>query len=89
MGTRGRRGWQQANAVTVILKLPADTATDDHRSVIRDLTDAQQRRGSSAERPFGQADPPPGQAGDRGSPTVARNLAAQVLRDAEDTQVTG
>lgn len=35
--------WQQATAVTLIVKLPADTATDDHRTVIRDLTDAQQR----------------------------------------------
>ncbi len=35
--------WQQAAAVTLIVKLPADTATDDHRTVIRDLTDARQR----------------------------------------------
>jgi len=35
--------WQQAAAVTLVVKLPADTATDDHRTVIRNLTDAQQR----------------------------------------------
>jgi hypothetical protein len=35
--------WQQAAAITLVVKLPADTATDDHRTVIRDLTDAQQR----------------------------------------------
>jgi hypothetical protein len=35
--------WQQAAAVTLVVKLPADTATDDHRTVIRDLTDARQR----------------------------------------------
>ena len=35
--------WQQAAAVTLIVKFPEGTATDDHRSVIRDLTDARQR----------------------------------------------
>jgi len=35
--------WQQAAAVTLVVKLPTDTATDDHRTVIRDLTDARQR----------------------------------------------
>ena len=35
--------WQRAAAVTLVVKLPADTATDDHRTVIRDLTDARQR----------------------------------------------
>jgi hypothetical protein len=36
--------WQQAAAVTLVVKLPAEgTATDDHRTVIRDLTDARQR----------------------------------------------
>jgi hypothetical protein len=35
--------WQQAAAVTLVVKLPEGTATDDHRSVIRDLTDARQR----------------------------------------------
>jgi hypothetical protein len=35
--------WQQAAAVTLVVKLPADTATDDHRAVIRNLTDARQR----------------------------------------------
>jgi hypothetical protein len=35
--------WQQAAAVTLVVKLPEGTATDDHRTVIRDLTDARQR----------------------------------------------
>ena len=35
--------WQQAAAVTLVVKLPEATATDDHRTVIRDLTDARQR----------------------------------------------
>jgi hypothetical protein len=35
--------WQQAAAVTLVVKLPVGTATDDHRTVIRDLTDARQR----------------------------------------------
>jgi hypothetical protein len=35
--------WQQAAAVTLIVRLPESTATDDHRTVIRDLTDARQR----------------------------------------------
>jgi hypothetical protein len=35
--------WQQAAAVTLVVRLPADTATDDHRTVIRDLTDARRR----------------------------------------------
>ena len=35
--------WEQAAAVTLVVKLPEGTATDDHRTVIRDLTDARQR----------------------------------------------
>jgi hypothetical protein len=35
--------WQQAAAVTLVVKLPEGTATDDHRTVIRDLADARQR----------------------------------------------
>ena len=35
--------WQQAAAVTLVVKLPSDIATDDHRTVIRDLTDARHR----------------------------------------------
>ena len=35
--------WQQAAAVTLVVKLPEGTATDDHRTVIRDLTDARHR----------------------------------------------
>jgi hypothetical protein len=35
--------WQQAAAVTLVVKLPGGAATDDHRTVIRDLTDARQR----------------------------------------------
>jgi hypothetical protein len=35
--------WQQAAAVTLVVKLPEGTATDDHRTVIRDLTEARQR----------------------------------------------
>jgi hypothetical protein len=35
--------WQQAAAVTVVVKLPEGTATDDHRTVIRELADARQR----------------------------------------------
>ncbi len=35
--------WQQAAAITLVVKLPAGTATDDHRTVVRDLTDARQR----------------------------------------------
>ena len=35
--------WQQAAAVTLVVKLPAGGATDDHRSVVRDLTDARER----------------------------------------------
>jgi hypothetical protein len=35
--------WQQAAAVTLVVKLPTDSATDDHRTVIRDLADAHQR----------------------------------------------
>jgi hypothetical protein len=35
--------WQQAAAVTLIVKLPEVGATDDHRTVIRDLSDARQR----------------------------------------------
>jgi hypothetical protein len=35
--------WQQAATVTLIVKLPEVGATDDHRTVIRDLTDARQR----------------------------------------------
>lgn len=35
--------WQQAAAVTLVVRLPEGTATDDHRTVIRDLTDARQR----------------------------------------------
>jgi hypothetical protein len=34
---------QQAAAVTLVVKLPEGTATDDHRTVIRDLADARQR----------------------------------------------
>jgi hypothetical protein len=33
--------WQVAAAVTLIIKLPESAATDDHRTVIRALTDAQ------------------------------------------------
>ena len=43
MGTPGPDPWQQAAAVTLVVKLPEGTATDDHRTVIRDLTDARQR----------------------------------------------
>jgi len=32
--------WQQAAAVSLIIELPTDTTTNDHRTVIRDLTDA-------------------------------------------------
>jgi hypothetical protein len=35
--------WQQAAAVTLVVKLPEAAATDDHRTVIRELTDARQR----------------------------------------------
>lgn len=35
--------WQRAAAVTLIVKLPEGTVTDDHRTVIRDLTDARRR----------------------------------------------
>ncbi|MGO8956680.1 MAG: hypothetical protein ACLQFR_04820 [Streptosporangiaceae bacterium] len=35
--------WQQTATVTLVVKMPADTATDNHRTVIRNLTDAQQR----------------------------------------------
>jgi hypothetical protein len=35
--------WQQAAVITLVVKLPAGTATNDHRTVIRDLTDARQR----------------------------------------------
>ena len=35
--------WEQAAAVTRVVKLPEGTAADDHRTVIRDLTDARQR----------------------------------------------
>lgn len=35
--------WQQAAALTIVVELPTDTATDDHRTVIQNLTDAQQR----------------------------------------------
>jgi hypothetical protein len=35
--------WQQAAAVTLVVKLPVGTATDDHRTVVRDLTDARRR----------------------------------------------
>lgn len=60
--------WQQAAAVTLVVKLPEGTATDDHRSVIRDLTDARQRL----------------DAGDwKGSIRVSRD-AAEVLRDMYD-----
>ena len=34
--------WQQAAAVTLVVKLPEGTATDDHRTAIRDLTEARQ-----------------------------------------------
>jgi hypothetical protein len=35
--------WQQAAAVTLVVKLPTATATDDHRTVVHALTDAKQR----------------------------------------------
>lgn len=35
--------WQQAAAVTLVVKLPTATATDDHRTVVQALTDARQR----------------------------------------------
>lgn len=35
--------WQQAAALTLIVKLPVDEATDDHRTVIRELNDARRR----------------------------------------------
>lgn len=35
--------WQQAAAVTLVVKLPEVSPTDDHRTVIRDLTDARHR----------------------------------------------
>jgi hypothetical protein len=35
--------WQQAAAVTLVVELPEATTTDDHRTVVRDLTDARQR----------------------------------------------
>ena len=41
------RKWQQAAAVTLVAKLPEATATDDHRTVIRDLADARQRTRSA------------------------------------------
>ena len=60
--------WQQAAAVTLVVKLPEGTATDDHRTVIRDLTDARQRL----------------DAGDwKGSIRASRD-AAEVLRSIHD-----
>jgi hypothetical protein len=60
--------WQQAAAVTLVVKLPEGTATEDHRSVIRDLADARQRL----------------DAGDwKGSIRASRD-AAEVLRDMYD-----
>jgi len=60
--------WQQAAAVTLVVKLPEGTATDDHRTVIRDLADARQRM----------------DAGDwKGSIRASRD-AAEVLRDMHD-----
>ena len=60
--------WQQAAAVTLVVKLPEGTATDDHRTVIRDLTDARQRL----------------DAGDwKGSIRASRN-AVEVLRAMHD-----
>jgi hypothetical protein len=35
--------WQLAAAVTLVVKLPADGRTDDHRTVVRDLADARHR----------------------------------------------
>ena len=39
--------WQQAAAVILVVKLPDGTATDDHRTVIRNLADARQRLDAS------------------------------------------
>ena len=63
--------WQQAAAVTLIVKLPKDTTTDDHRTVIRELTDALQRL----------------EAGDwKGSIRASRD-AAEVLRSMHNEQI--
>jgi hypothetical protein len=35
--------WQQAAAVTLVVRLPEGAATDDHRTVVGDLADARQR----------------------------------------------